>query len=128
MLSRMTSASVSDPCSEWVREPRPSLSKKDVMGYAKGGIAVSRLGVSGGSSILSANVSGAGASEMQSDRVGDLCMSADGTRRGDAGSGVTRGVGDEIIGTGVLRNSWSGVVVILIQRMIMVQVHGVGSL
>ena len=105
MLSRMTSASVSDPCSEWVREPRPSLSKKDVMGYAKGGIAVSRLGVSGGSSILSARVSGAGASEILSARVGDLCMSADGTMSGDAGRGVTRGAGEEMIGMGVVRNS-----------------------
>ena len=128
MLSRMTSVSVSDPCSEWVRDTRPSLSKNGMMGYAKGGVAVSRLGVSGGSLILSAKVSGAGASEIRSDRVGDLCMSGEGIMSGDAGSGVTRGAGDEMMGTGVVRESWLGVVDILIRRMVMVWVGDVGSL
>ena len=98
------------------------------MGYAKGGVAVSRLGVSGGSSILSAKVSGAGASEIRSDRVGDLCMSGEGIMSGDAGSGVTRGAGDEMMGTGVVRESWLGVVDILIRRMVIVWMGDVGSL
>ena len=124
----IASASVSDPCSEWVRDTRPSLSKKGMMGYANGGVAVSRLGVSGGSSILSAKVSGAGASEIRSDRVGDLCMSGEGIMSGDAGSGVMRGVGDEMMGMGVVRESWSGVVDILIRRMVVVWMCDVGSL
>ena len=98
------------------------------MGYANGGVAVSRLGVSGGSSILSAKVSGAGASEIRSDRVGDLCMSGEGIMSGDSGSGITRGVGDEMMGMGMVRESWSGVVDILIHRMVVVWVCDVGSL
>ena len=128
MLSRITSASVSDPCSEWVRDTRPSLSKNGMMGYAKGGVAVSRLGVSGGSSILSAKVSGAGASEIRSDNMGDLCMSGEGTMSGDSGNGVIKGTGDEMIGMGLVRNSGSDVVDILIQRMVMICVLGSGSL
>ena len=91
-------------------------------------MVVSRLGVSGGSSILSAKVSAPGASEILSDNVGDLCILADGTIRGDGGNGVTRGVGDEMIGVGLVRNSWVGVFDMFIRRMMVVWVRGVGSL
>lgn len=59
MLLMIASMSVSDLCSEWVWETKPLLSKKGIIGYIKGGVAISWLGVSGGSSILSAKVSGA---------------------------------------------------------------------
>ena len=128
MLSMILSASVSNPCSEWVWEARPSLSKKGIIGYARGGVAMSRLRVLGGSSILLAKVRFNGASTIQSDKVGDLCMSADGTMSGDAGSGVTRGVGDEMIGMESVRNSWAGVLDMFIHRMMIVWRRGVGSL
>ena len=91
-------------------------------------MAILRLGVSGGSSILSAKVSASGASEIRSDRVGDHCMSAEGTISGGAGSGVTRGVGDEMMGMGLVRNSWVGMSDISICQMVIVWGRGVGSL